>query len=150
MPNNPKKVVDPTYAKTQEYREVLETIVTEGSCPFCPDNFRHHKNPILKTCGSWFITRNSWPYKNAAEHFLIISSIHKEEITDLTADDLAVVHQLITWAKKEFSLAGGGLTLRFGETTHTGATVCHLHFHLIVPKIDPNTGRAQVVNFPIG
>lgn len=146
----PKKVVDPTYAKTQEYRQVLETIADEGNCPFCPDNFRHHKNPILKQCGDWFITRNSWPYENAAEHFLIISTVHKEEITDLTPDDLTAVHQIIRWAKKEFALAGGGLTLRFGETSHTGATVCHLHFHLIVPKINPVTGRAQVVNFPIG
>ena len=145
-----KKVVDPTYAKSEEYRQILESIGEAGNCPFCPEHFKYHKEPILKKCGEWLITRNSWPYKHAAEHFLIISTLHKETLDELTADDLIAVKQLAAWAQKEFALAGGGLTLRFGDTVHTGATVCHLHFHLIVPKINRRTGRAHVVKFPIG
>lgn len=68
----------------------------------------------------------------------------------MNGEDLQAVQQLTAWAQAEFHLAGGGLTLRFGDTAHTGATVCHLHFHFIVPKINKKTGRAQVVKFPIG
>ena len=45
---------------------------------------------------------------------------------------------------KKYNIKGGVLALRFGDTAYTGATVCHLHFHLIVPK------KSQTVNFPIG
>lgn len=147
----PKKVVDPTYAKSEEYRQILESISQgRNNCPFCPKHFKYHKQPILKVAGDWLITRNSWPYKNAAEHFLLISKIHKETLTELSQADLQAVLELAKWAETEFKLPGGGLTLRFGDTVHTGATVCHLHFHLIVPKINKRTGRAHIVRFPIG
>ncbi len=146
----PKKVVDLTFAKSAEYRQILESVSQAGNCPFCPEHFKYHKEPILKKNGSWLLTRNSWPYKNAAEHFLIISTVHKETLDELSGADLLAVKKLTSWAQTEFKLAGGGLTLRFGDTTHTGATVCHLHFHLIVPKINRRTGRAHTVRFPIG
>lgn len=146
----PNKVVDPTYAKSAEYKAILESVSQAGNCPFCTEHFKYHKQPILKKLSNWLLTRNSWPYKNTAEHFLIISTIHKETLTELTTADLAAVKKLTIWAQQQFKLAGGGLTLRFGDTTHTGATVCHLHFHLIVPKISRRTGRARTVRFPIG
>lgn len=145
-----KKVVDPTYAKSDEYKKIIETIAASEKCPFCPEDFKYHKNPILKSQENWFITKSSWPYKNTQHHFLIICKDHKENLDDLTSEDLAIAHSLMKWATKEFNLRGGGLTLRFGETTWTGATVCHLHFHLIVPEIDKKTQRARTVQFPIG
>ena len=51
---------------------------------------------------------------------------------------------------KKYKIKGGGLTLRFGEQNYTGATVLHLHFHLIVPKLKPKSKLAKIVNFPIG
>ena len=53
-----------------------------------------------------------------------------------------------TWAVQKFELKGGALAMRFGETTYTGASVCHIHAHLIVPKTEK--GKALTVEFPIG
>lgn len=138
------KVVDPRFAKSEEYGSVIETIANEGKCPFCPDNFKYHKNKILKKYSEWFITRSSWPYENADEHFLIIGENHKEHISDLDSRDMIEVNFLAKWAVAEFKLEGGVLALRFGATEYTGATVCHLHFHLIIPQ------KSKTVNFPIG
>lgn len=137
-------VVNPEFAKDEEYQRVLQEILTKGKCPFCPEYFLYHKHPILFQIGEWKITRISWPYENARDHFLILGDAHKESFLELTQEDLEIVRQLVIWAVIEFSLPGGALTLRFGDPRYTGATVRHLHFHLIVPKLE------TTVNFPIG
>lgn len=145
-----KKVVDPHYAKSNEYRRVIGSIMEKGVCPFCPANFRHHKNPILRRLGGWFITKNSWPYKKTSYHFLIIGTKHKEHLNEITKKDLVDILGLLQWATRKFKIPGGALAIRFGKTSYTGATVCHLHCHLIVPGLNRKTKRAQTVMFPIG
>lgn len=139
-----QKVVDPRFAKSEEYKGVIETIASEGKCPFCADNFKYHKNPILKKSKKWFITKCSWPYENTQRHFLIIGYEHKEKLSQMGENDWKEVGLLADWATSKFKLEGGALALRFGDTDYTGATVCHLHFHLITPQ------KSKTVNFPIG
>lgn len=145
-----KKVVDPVHARTAEYLEVLKKIEKEGKCPFCPENFKYHPRPVLKKTKEWFITRNTWPYRNAKHHLLIIGIKHKEKLLQLSPDDWKEIHELTCWAIKKYKIRGGALTIRFGDTRYTGATVCHLHFHLISPKLDKKNRRSKAVNFPIG
>ena len=142
------KFVNPRFAKKGEYKEVISQIIKEGKCPFCPKNFKYHKNPILKIAGGWFITESSWPYKNSKHHFIIIGMKHKEKFRHLNKKDFSDIASLANWAIKKFKIKGGGLTLRFGETDYTGSSVAHLHFHLIVPKL--KKGKSMVVYFPIG
>lgn len=145
-----KKVVNKRFAKGKgEYENVISSIEEKGHCPFCPENFKYHKEPILKEEGEWLITKNSWPYKNAAYHFVIIGKKHKENFLELDIEDFNAVKKLVNWATNEFSIKGGALALRFGDTDHTGATVCHLHFHLISPELN-TSGKSQAVLFPIG
>lgn len=145
-----KKVVNLKYAKSKKYLDILKIIEKTGKCPFCKENFKYHKKPILKTEKNWFITKSDWPYKNTQYHFLIISKRHKENFTQLSSPDLKSVSKLVSWAIKKYKIKGGGLILRFGESTYTGSTVYHLHFHLVVPKIDKKNKKAKVVYFPIG
>ena len=144
------KFVNTTYAKSAEYKKVIEEIATTGKCPFCKENFKYHKKPIYKTNGAWFLTNNSWPYKNTKHHLIIIGKEHKENFTELTDKDFASIRYLVNWAVKNWKIKGGALTMRFGDTNYTGATVSHIHFHIISPKMDKKTKRAKVVNFPIG
>jgi len=145
-----KKVVNKTFAMGKgEYEEVISSIEKKGKCPFCPDNFKYHKEPILKTEKDWFITKNSWPYKNAEYHFIIIGKKHKENFSQLNETDFGSVKKLTNWAIKKYKIKGGALTIRFGDTDHTGATVCHLHFHLISPELDKKH-QGKTVFFPIG
>ncbi len=139
-----KKVADASFAKNDEYGSVIREIIERGECPFCPAGFKYHKHPILKKDGEWFITKSSWPYENTEHHFILLSERHMECVSELMQADLMAVNSLVKWAIKEFDLKGGALSVRFGDTEYTGATVCHLHFHLITPK------RGKTVNFPIG
>ncbi len=139
-----KKVVDPRFVKSKDYGEVIEGIEKEGNCPFCPAHFIHHRKPILKKEGVWCITENSWPYDNTALHLLVIGDEHKEHLEELSEQDLLSIMLLVRWAIKEFDVKGGGVAMRFGDTGFTGATVCHLHLHVIVPK------EGSTVIFPIG
>ncbi len=145
-----KKVVDIQYAKSKGYKQVIGKIARQGLCPFCPENFVYHKHPILRRSGSWFITRSSWAYPKSQLHFVIICIKHKENISELKNTDLTSIFRLISWAVTKFKIPGGGFAMRFGETSYTGATVCHLHCHLIVPQLDGRTKRAKTVSFPIG
>jgi diadenosine tetraphosphate (Ap4A) HIT family hydrolase len=145
-----KKVVNKRFALGKgEYENVINDIEMKGKCPFCPDNFKYHKNPILKKTGSWFITENSWPYKNTEYHFLIINTNHKENFKELTVKDWNSIKEITDWAINKYKLKGGALALRFGETEYTGATVCHIHAHLIYPKLDKNK-KTKTVYFPVG
>lgn len=148
MVKKSKKFVNPRFARKGEYKEVIAVIIKEGKCPFCPENFKYHKNPILKKTKNWLITRSSWPYKNTREHLIIIGKKHKTNFKELTIADFKEVMSLANWANKKFKIAGGGLTLRFGDTNYTGSSVAHLHFHLITPKM--KNRKSIPVNFPIG
>jgi diadenosine tetraphosphate (Ap4A) HIT family hydrolase len=138
------------FAKTQDYANVLDNIIETEKCPFCPDNFKYHKKPILKKYNGWMATLNSWPYKDTTHHFIFICEKHKEKFSDLSDKDLQAVKYLVNWVTQKYKIKGGGLTLRFGDQNYTGATVLHLHFHLIVPELKTNSKIAKTVNFPIG
>lgn len=145
-----KKVVDLTFAKSGEYEEVLKIIEKTRKCPFCKENFKYHKKPIIKREKGWFVTKSSWPYKNTKYHFLIVSEKHKENFNNLSVIDFKAVSKLVNFIIKKYKIRGGALALRFGKTTYTGSTVPHLHFHLISPKINNKTKRAKTVYFSIG
>jgi hypothetical protein len=145
-----KKFVDPRYAKSGEYKKVLNRIAGKKICPFCPKNFKFHKSGILKKIGSWFITECGWPYTHASHHFLIIGRRHKEKIEQVSPKDFREILDLVKWARKEYKIEGGALAMRFGDTRFTGATVVHLHAHFIVPQIYPDGSVKKPVLFPIG
>lgn len=145
--NQPPKV-DPRNARDEKYKRVMGEILKEGVCPFCPETFKWHTKPILEHNGEWFITENFNPYKNTQFHFLIIGKEHKELLSDLSARDWESISSLISWAVENFKIEGGGITMRFGDTLFTGATIKHIHAHLIVPTV--KKGKALPVYFPIG
>ena len=145
-----RKFVNLSSAKSRQYKKVLETIEKTEKCPFCKENFKYHKKPILKREKNWFITENTWPYKNAKYHFLIIGEKHKEDFSELSSLDFKEISTLIKWATIEYKIKGAGLALRFGKPAQTGSSVSHLHFHLILPKINSKTKKTKTVYFPIG
>lgn len=147
-----KKFVNIKNARSGEYKRIIEKIAARGICPFCEKHFkdREKKRHAFKEKNGWFLTENNWPYKNTNRHFIIISEKHKENFSELTKNDLQSVAYLVSWSIKKYKIKGGALTLRFGDTSFTGASVGHLHFHIISPKINKKTKRGKTVNFPVG
>ena len=143
-----KTLVNRANARTGWYRSMLGDIQKERVCPLCPKTMRWHNKPILKHHRGWLITENFNPYKNTERHLIVIGSAHKERLEELSARDWGAITHLLNWAIKKFKIEGGAIAMRFGDTRWTGATVAHLHAHLIVPKM--TRGKTQSVTFPIG
>ncbi|MBL7150253.1 MAG: HIT domain-containing protein [Candidatus Pacebacteria bacterium] len=145
-----KTFVNIKNARRGEYKRVIEKIALIGKCPFCKENFKYHKKPVFKRKNGWFLTNNSWPYKNTDCHLIIIGEKHKENFSELTKKDFEAVVYLAKWAIKKYKIKGGGFAMRFGDTNLSRASVAHIHFHIISSKQNKKTKRTKIVNFPIG
>lgn len=143
----PNFYVDPRNVRTPEYQKVMGEILEQKVCPLCPP-MPWHPNPTLNEDDRSLITRIAYPYKNSKYHFLIVVKRHLELLDELEDEDLKSILDLSRWASREFNIRGGGLTMRFGDTLYTGATIKHLHAHLVVPTVEGE--KANPVYFPIG
>lgn len=131
-----KNQVDPQNAlivKRTTYTNTLNAIIAGGFCPFCEKHlFKHHTKPVLFKNASWLVTENAWPYAGAKHHFLFITRTHVEKTEDLSATAWADLHKLYRQLAKNYAFKGASLMMRSGDTRFTGASVNHLHAHLII------------------
>lgn len=147
----PKKFVDLENARYSDQRQVMETIIKEGHCPFCPGNWqKYNPDPPLRVGKHWFLTKNKWPYENTKNHFLLVTHQHVESFKELSSEAAAELFELTTWAIEKFELAGGALALRFGDTDYSAGTVQHLHAQLIQPDIHLPNYSDNPVKLKIG
>ncbi len=124
-------------ARLDEQRRVMENIVSDDVCPFCPEHLeKYHKQPILRSGEHWVLTPNQWPYENTRVHLLAIAAYHAESLNDLRKGSMDELQEHFQWAEFTYKVAAGGLAMRFGDVMENGATVNHLHAHFIVPEGD--------------
>ena len=124
-------------ARLDEQRRVMENIVSDDVCPFCPEHLeKYHKQPILRSGEHWVLTPNQWPYENTRVHLLAIAAYHAESLNDLKKGSMDELQEHFQWAEFTYKVAAGGLAMRFGDVMENGATVNHLHAHFIVPEGD--------------
>lgn len=132
-----QKFVDIENSRYDDQRQVMEQIVAAGHCPFCLENLRqYHKQPFIKETPHWIVTHNQWPYQHTKYHFLLILKSHKENLSELDAEEGAELFEILKWLDENYDLPGGGLAMRFGDTDYSAGTVKHLHAQFIIPDID--------------
>lgn len=119
-----------------EYVRVLNSIVAGGFCPFCEEHlFKHHLQPLAYKSQYWLVTKNSWPYKGSRFHFLFIARPHIETTEDISSAMWADLQKLYKKLIKENKIKGATLFIRSGDTHITGATVNHLHAHVVTGSL---------------
>lgn len=119
--------------KRGEYVKVLEEIVAGGFCPFCEEHlFKHHPRPVLYKSKYWLVTENAWPYKGSRFHFLFIARPHIEATENMSSLMWTDLQKLYKKLVRENNIKGATLMMRSGDTKITGASVNHLHAHIIV------------------
>src|SRR3989344_4824059 len=132
-----KKFVDEsstTHRPGDKYKNVIKRISDDGVCPFCPEYIKkYHKNPIIKSGRYWALTNNMYPYEGAKYHMLLIHKKHIENIADVSKGAWAELQSMMNAFVKTKRIKGGSFLMRFGETSHTGASVTHLHANLVSP-----------------
>ncbi|MFH1714482.1 MAG: HIT domain-containing protein [Candidatus Nealsonbacteria bacterium] len=151
--NSGEESVDRTYIDTDlKYKELIDEM---KGCPFCPPNFPG-KNVVLYEFGGWQIMerlKELVPYQNVDTHLIMLPKKHIRNLEGIGSADWYAVKKLIVFAKEKFLIfdTGGGLAIRFGS--NSGVTIYHVHFHLIAPITNPETGKVypgKHVDFPIG
>jgi len=129
----------------------MKELAKIGACPFCPKYLKpYHDNPIEKTGQYWVVTKNDYPYPGTNHHYLIIHRKHIEHLKEITKPAMAELADHLKWLSKKYKLPAGGLTIRFGNSDYTGASVAHLHAHLLVGGIIKSKNKTKILNFPIG
>lgn len=123
--------------RNDKYRGVIEAIKKDGVCPFCPENLsKYHKNPILEEGAHWLLTDNMYPYKGAKQQLLLIHKTHVENVSDLSEGAWSELLKLIRSEMAKREIGGGTFYIRFGDSSHTGASVLHLHANVISPDTE--------------
>lgn len=135
------KEVNMRHVRTKEQQALFEKIQKAQVCSFCEDFCRgkaptFHPLPVIRDLKYWVLTRCFPPFGKAKEHFLIVSKYLDEEGQHLMfpvfpPEAWAELGELIAWAINEYQLPGGAFFFRFGDTDYTGASVSHLHCHII-------------------
>jgi len=145
-----KELVRVEHSRFSDQRKVMEQIVEDGVCPFCPENLRrYHREPVLKETEFWFLTKAQWPRENSRYTFLAILKKHTEKLADLPSGAGEELFELLREIEKEYAIPGGGFLMRFGQMDYSGASVLHLHLQLAVP-LDPAAPNYEPVRFKIG
>ncbi|MFA4846551.1 MAG: HIT domain-containing protein, partial [Patescibacteria group bacterium] len=107
-----------------------------------------HRRPILYKSKYWLVTANSWSYSGSQFHILFIARKHIEKTEDMSSmmwNDLRKLHRKFV---KKNKIKGATLMIRSGDTKITGASVNHLHAHLIVGG--PRTDTAEPIKALVG
>ncbi len=119
--------------KRTEYVNVLKQIVAEGFCPFCEEHlFKYHNRPVFFKSTHWIVTENAWPYTGSTFHYLFIARPHIETTENMSSLMWTDIQKLYRKLVREKKMKGATLMIRSGDTQITGASVNHLHAHVIV------------------
>lgn len=133
-----KNFVEPnnTSARKDGYADTIKKIAQDGVCPFCPEHLaKYHKRPIEER-GPWLVTDNMYPYKPTKHHRLIIHREHITHIDQVAPHSWHVLMETLLEEAAKNKITGGTLIMRFGDTKFTGASVSHLHAHIV--QSDPD------------
>jgi len=132
-------IVNPDNARAESYREELIAIANSGQCPFCPGGYTlidpSQQKDFVHENGSWLVKFNNHPLLGAEKHFTLILKAHKWRVRELNIQESGDLVRAVDWIIQRYSVRGGALFMREGDSTLTGATVGHLHAQYVVPKV---------------
>ncbi len=129
----------------EKYLQVIKRIEKDKLCPFCFENLlKYHKKPILLENKSWIVTENMYPYSNSKLQILFIHKRHIFSVNEIKPSEWKELNYVVNYIIEKFKIKGGAFAMRFGNTKITGASVSHLHCHILVPK------RGNALFFKVG
>ena len=136
-------------ARKPEQWAVMERILLDGVCPFCPQHLAvYHKVTVIRENAYWVLTKNQWPYENTRIHLLIIAKRHWQTLSDIRPAAWVELGEMVASVESEHLITGGGLGLRFGDPRKNGGTVSHLHWQLLsadtVNPADPGYRKVRL------
>jgi diadenosine tetraphosphate (Ap4A) HIT family hydrolase len=128
-----EKILNLKNARVPHQEKQMKRILARGICPFCKKYFaEYHAASILKEGKYWFITKNDYPYEGSSQHWLLVHKKHIATVQEITKKGFEELGEFLSWVEKNFNIQGGSFVMRFGDINYTGATISHLHAHVVV------------------
>lgn len=120
-------------ARTRAQYEEMVGLESEGVCIFCPEHYgRNSGKVILLENKSWSVAANDYPYTGTAHHLLLLPHEHVTSMLDLSTVSRGDFWDILDLVDTSYGLTYFGLASRNGDPRFTGATINHLHVHIIV------------------
>ena len=123
--------------RTQEQLEDMLRLEAAGTCIFCPEHLA--KDPdqrIVHRTALWTVTPNEFPYRGTRLHLLLVPDEHVTDMLDLSDEAKADLWTALAWARENYGLTFYSMLARNGDCEFTGATVRHVHIHLVQGDVD--------------
>lgn len=128
--SKPKLRLDNT--RTPEQLRRMKRLANGMGCFFCKDNYLEvGASPAIHRAQHWYIKKNDFPYEGTLHHYLIVPKRHITKITEITPGAWSELSEMVKWLDKLLKIKGYSILARTGDMKYTGATLDHLHFHLV-------------------
>jgi len=119
--------------RTDDQLADMLALQAAGVCVFCPE---HLDQEVLHRTAHWTVTPNEFPYRGTRLHLLLVPDAHVTDLLDLSPAAQADFWVALGWARQRYALSFYGLGARCGDCGCTGATIEHVHAHVIVGDVD--------------
>jgi diadenosine tetraphosphate (Ap4A) HIT family hydrolase len=126
--------------RTEEQLAEMRRLEAAGICLFCPESLREHaRQRVIIQTRHWSVTPNAFPYQGTRLHLLLVPDQHVNDMLDLEEEALGDFWTAMREIRRRYDLDHYGLGVRNGNCTFTGATITHVHAHVLVgdPDLDP-------------
>lgn len=129
--------------RTAEQLAEMQRLEADGLCLFCPEGLRRRTGqPVLFQTRYWTVMPNDFPYQGTSLHLLLVPQQHAGDVLDLDADAQADFWTALAAVRERYDLTYYGLGMRNGDCRFTGATIAHVHAHVLVG--DPSESAVPV------
>jgi ATP adenylyltransferase len=123
--------------RTPEQRAEMAGLDAAGICLFCPEQLaRHPRQRILLSTAHWTATPNEYPYPGTSLHVLLVPHQHASDLLELRDEVRGDFWVALAAVAKACDLRHYGLGIRNGDCRYTGATIRHVHAHVLVGSPD--------------
>lgn len=120
-------------ARTSEQLAEMERLEQLGICLFCPEAVTTLQNQAIPWEGDhWTVTSNAFPYNGTLIHLLLVPNVHVSDMIDLPSEAQQEFWTALSEIRQMYELTHYGLGVRSGDCRYTGATISHVHAHLLV------------------
>ena len=126
--------------RTPEQRAEMARLDAAGICLFCPEYLASHpQQRIVLSTEHWNVTPNKFPYQGTSLHLLLVPHQHAGDLLELSDEVRSDFWVALAATAKAYGVRHYGLGVRNGDCRFTGATVVHVHAHVLVGSDDPGT-----------
>ena len=126
------------HARTPEQLAEMRRLDAAGICLFCPQHLRRHpQQRVLLSTAHWTATANEFPYEGTSLHLLLVPHQHAADLLDLPAEARDDFWAALAQVVRGHGLRAYGLGARNGDCRLTGATIEHVHAHILVASGEP-------------